>query len=608
VSLPIEQYALIGDTQTAGLVGADGSIDWLCFPRFDAGACFAALLGDERHGRWLIAPAGGVTRVCRRYRPGTLVLETEFETGEGAVRVIDFMSPRRLEPDVVRVVQGTRGRVAMRTELVIRFDYGSIVPWVQRFGDRLHAIAGPEALALQSEVALHGENLRTVGDFSVARGDEVAFVLTWHPSNDDPPTHQDPRALLAEAERWWHEWSGACRYDGDWHDDVVSSLVTLKALTYEPTGGILAAPTTSLPERLGGERNWDYRFCWIRDATFTLMALMEAGYTQEARAWRDWLLRAVAGSPEDLQIMYGPGGERRLPELVLDWLPGYERAAPVRVGNAAAGQFQLDVYGELMDALHQARATGLEPEAPAWNVQKVLLDFLEGTWDEPDEGIWEVRGGRRHFVHSKVMTWVAFDRAVAAVERFGHDGPVDRWRAQCAAIHTEVLREGYDADRRTFVQAYGSRELDAALLMVPLVGFLPPDDPRVAGTIEAIQRELCDDGFVLRYRTKTATDGLPSGEGAFLACTFWLVDCLALLGRRDEAVALFERLLQARNDVGLLAEEYDPRDRRLLGNFPQAFSHVGLVNSAANLSARAGPAERRHARPPAAGEPSAATG
>jgi GH15 family glucan-1,4-alpha-glucosidase len=584
VSVPLENYALIGDSQCAALVSSEGSIDWLCFPRFDSPACFAALLGDSEHGRWLIAPRAEPTRVRRRYQPGSLILETEIETGEGAVRLVDFMSPRRAEPDVVRIVQGMRGTVSMHTELVIRFDYGSIVPWVRRRGNRLHAIAGPDALFMQSDAPLRGEKFRTLGDFSVGAGEELAFVLTWYPSSERPPDPRDARALLAEAQSWWREWTSACRYDGAWKQDVLDSLAVLKGLTYASTGGILAAPTTSLPEQLGGQRNWDYRFCWVRDATYTLMALMEAGYVDEARAWRDWLLRAVAGNPEALQIMYGPAGERRLTEYEIDWLPGYEGSKPVRIGNAAASQFQLDVYGELMDALHQTRLHELEPAPYAWSVQKVLLDFLEGAWREPDEGIWEPRGGRRHFVHSKVMAWVAFDRAVAAVERFGLGGRADRWRATREEIRAEVLRRGFDAERGTFVQAYGSRELDAALLRLPLVGFLPARDRRVMGTVDAIRRELCDDGFVLRYRTRESLDGLPEGEGAFLACTFWLVDCLALQGRRDQAVELFERLLSVRNDVGLLAEEYDLRAGRQVGNFPQAFSHVGLVNSAANLS------------------------
>ena len=591
--LPLEQYAMIGDTQTAALVGADGSIDWLCLPRFDAGACFAALLGDERHGRWLLAPAGDVRAVSRRYRPGTLILETQLETAEGAVRVIDCMPPRHGDPDLVRLVQGVRGRVAMRCELSARFDYGALAPWVREQDGHVLAIGGPDALWLRSDVDLQIDDRRAVGEFSVTAGEEVAFRLTWEASHAAAPGAREPAAQVAEAEGWWTDWSSRCTYDGAWREAVVGSLVTLKALTYAPTGGIVAAPTTSLPEQLGGPRNWDYRFCWVRDATFTLMALLEGGYVGEARAWRDWLLRAVAGQPQAMQIMYGIAGERRLPEQVLDWLPGYEASAPVRIGNAAVRQFQLDVFGEVTDAFHEAGLAGLEPDPFARDVLKQLLDFLEGAWKEPDEGIWEMRGPRQHFVHSKVMAWVAFDRAADTVARFGLDGPADRWRSQRDAIRAEVLRKGYDADRNTFVQAYGSRELDGALLMLPLVGFLAHDDPRARGTVDAIQRELCEDGFVLRYRTESGADGLPGREGSFLPCTFWLVDCLALLGRRREAVALFERLLSLRNDVGLLAEEYDTRAQRQVGNFPQAFTHVGLVNSAANLSRTMGPANLR---------------
>jgi GH15 family glucan-1,4-alpha-glucosidase len=594
--LAIERYALIGDTQTAGLVGDDGSIDWLCLPRFDSGACFAALLGDERHGRWRLAPAGVPRRVSRRYRAGTLVLETEFETDEGVVRVVDCMPPRGREPDVVRLVQGVRGRVAIRAELVIRFDYGSIVPWVRRRAGRLHAVAGPDALWLTGDVPMHGEGLTSVAEFSIGAGEEIGFVLAWTSSYEDPPRHEDAGRLVADATRWWTEWSGACAYEGRWREDVLTSLVTLKALTFAPSGGIVAAPTTSLPEELGGVRNWDYRFCWIRDAAFTLMALLQGGYLREAEAWRDWLLRAVAAQPEAMQIMYGCAGERRLPEHTLDWLPGYQGAAPVRVGNGAAGQLQLDVYGELMDASYQARAAGLAPDDWAWNLQKALLDHLEGKWREPDEGIWEVRGGRQHFVHSKVMAWVAFDRAVRAVERFGRDDPTERWQARREEIHREVLREGFDRERGTFTRAYGSRELDGALLMIGLVGFLPPGDERIRGTVDAIQRELCEDGLVLRYRTEDGGDGLPGREGAFLPCSFWLVDNLALMGRSQEALALFERLRGLCNDVGLISEEYDPATGRLVGNFPQAFTHVGLVNSAAALSDAPHPPERRTVR------------
>ena len=593
MALPLEQYAMIGDTQAAALVGANGSIDWLCLPRFDAGACFAALLGDDRHGRWLVAPAGEVRGVTRRYRPGTLILETEFETAEGAVRVVDCMPPRHGDPDLVRLVQGVRGRVPMRTELVARLDYGAVAPWVRREEGRVLSIGGPDALWLQSHVDLQIEDQRTYGEFSVRPGDEIAFRLTWEASHAPAPAPRDPAKLVDDAERWWAAWSSRCTYEGGWRDAVLGSLVTLKALTYAPTGAIVAAPTTSLPEQLGGSRNWDYRFCWVRDATFTLMALLQGGYVAEAHAWRDWLLRAVAGEAQAMQIMYGIGGERRLPEQVLEWLPGYEGSAPVRIGNAAVDQFQLDVFGEVVDALHEAGLAGLEPNPFAREILKQLLDFLEGAWREPDEGIWEMRGPRQHFVHSKVMAWLAFDRAADAVERFGIDGPAERWRAQREAIRAEVLREGYDSERGTFVQAYGSKELDGALLMLPLVGFVAADDPRTRGTVDAVQAELCEDGYVLRYRTEAAMDGLPPGEGAFLPCTFWLVDCLALLGRRGDAVALFERLLSLRNDVGLLAEEYDTRARRQVGNFPQAFTHVGLVNSAANLSRAMGPADLR---------------
>lgn len=591
-ALAIEDYALIGDTHTAALVGRNGSIDWLCLPRFDSGACFAALLGDERHGRWLLAPAGDVRRVERRYRGDTLVLETEFHTDEGVVRLIDCMPHRHRYADVVRVVEGVRGRVPMRMHLVVRFDYGWIVPWVRHLDGALWAVAGPDALCLHTPVQTRGEDLTTVAEFAVAEGERVPFTLTWHSSTDSAPPAFDALAAVESTEVWWAEWAGRCSYDEQWRDAVVRSLVTLKALTYDPTGAIVAAATTSLPERIGGVRNWDYRYSWLRDATFTLYALSIGGYRDEAMAWRDWLLRAAAGDPAQLQIMYGPAGERRLTEVELPWLPGYEGSAPVRIGNAAAGQFQLDVYGEVMDALHGARRAGIEPEETAWELQRVLMEFLEGHWDEPDEGIWEVRGPRRHFTHSKVMAWVAFDRAVQAVERFGLEGPVERWRARRAAVHEEVCREGYDADRNAFTQYYGSTELDASLLMIPLVGFLAASDPRMAGTVEAIQRELCQDGFVLRYPTSESIDGLPSGEGAFLACTFWLVDNLALLGRYGEARKLFERLLALRNDVGLLAEEYDPVAGRLIGNFPQAFSHVGLVNSAHNLSPRSSRAAR----------------
>jgi GH15 family glucan-1,4-alpha-glucosidase len=580
VPLRIEDYALIGDLQTAALVGRDGSLDWLCLPRFDSPACFAALLGGPEHGRWRIAPVGGVRATERRYRDATLVLETDFRTADGTVRLVDCMPPRGEEPDVVRLVQGLEGRVELEMELVLRFDYGRVVPWVRRLDGHRLAVAGPDAVRLDAGVPTYGEDLTTRARFSVAAGEEVPFVLTWYPSQVPAPAPVVADRAVDDAEAFWRAWSGRCLVP----DPLVRrSLITLKALTYAPTGGIVAAATTSLPEQLGGVRNWDYRFCWLRDATLTLLALLDGGYVDEARAWRDWLLRAVAGDPRAMQIMYGPAGERRLPELELDWLPGYEGARPVRIGNAATSQFQLDVYGELMDALLRAREVGLEPDEHAWRLQRVVLDFLESAWSRPDEGIWEVRGPRRHFVHSKVMAWVAFDRAAKTVERFGLQGDADRWRRESAEIHREVCERGWDADRRTFTQSYGSRALDAALLMLPRVGFLPGDDPRVLGTIEAVQRELCEDGFVLRYPTEEADDGLPPGEGAFLPCSFWLVDALALAGRRDEARRLYDRLTGLANDVGLLSEEYDPGAKRLVGNFPQAFTHVALVHSALAL-------------------------
>jgi GH15 family glucan-1,4-alpha-glucosidase len=592
--LPIDDYALIGDTHTAALVGKDGSIDWLCLPRFDSAACFAALLGEPKHGRWQIAPAEPVTHVSRRYRPGTLVLETEFTTASGVVRLVDCMPPVESIPNVLRRVEGVTGRVPMRMELIIRFDYGWIVPWVRRVDDGIVAIAGPDALALHTPADLHGEDLRTVGEFTVSAGERVPFLLSWFPSHEPPPRDLDVHTAIDGAERWWRAWSDRCTYQGEWREAVVSSLVTLKALTYLPTGGIVAAPTTSLPEALGGVRNWDYRYCWLRDATFTLYALILGGHHDEAAAWRDWLLRAVAGSPSQMQILYGVSGERRLDEQTIDWLPGYERSAPVRIGNRAVTQLQLDVYGEVNDALHQARKAGIPPDPFAWSVQRELLEFLESAWTKPDEGIWEVRGPRQHFTHSKMMAWVAFDRAIRSVERFGTEGPADRWRHIRDAIHAEVCAKGYDASRGAFTQAYGSPALDASLLMMPLVGFLPATDSRVLGTVRAIERELVEDGLVLRYRTHETDDGLPPGEGVFLPCSFWLADNYALAGRTAEARELFEHLLSLRNDVGLLAEEYDTRSRRLLGNFPQAFTHVGLVNTAYNLTPRErGPATDR---------------
>ena len=593
MSKPIEDYALIGDTRTAALVSRDGSIDWMCLPRFDSGACFAALLGDARHGRWSIAPNGvKTTRITRRYRDGTLVLETEVTTTSGVVRIIDFMPPDEDVPNVVRVVEGVSGTVPMRMELVIRFDYGWIVPWVRRESGGILAVGGPDALHLQTPIETHGENLTTVARFEVHAGERIPFVLTWLPSTSSQLPSIDGVAAIADAERWWRAWSDRCVYQGEWREEVVRSLITLKALTYSPTGGIVAAATTSLPEHLGGERNWDYRYVWLRDATFALYALLLGGYKEEACAWRDWLLRAVAGDPSQLQVLYGVAGERRLPEQTLPWLPGYAGSTPVRIGNGAVDQLQLDVYGEVLDALYHARRHGLPPDPSVWHVELHLLDFLERNWNRPDEGLWEVRGPRQHFTHSKVMAWTAFDRAVKTIENMKLEGPVDRWRKIRDTIHAEVCEHSFDPSKQAFTQAYGSSRLDAAVLMLPQVGFLPYTDPRVRSTISAIERELVRDGFVDRYHTD-GVDGLPAGEGTFLMCTFWLADAYAMTGRIDEARALFDRLLAVRNDVGLLAEEYDPTHRRMLGNFPQAFSHLGLINTAYNLSAQASPSTQR---------------
>ena len=584
MALPIEDYALIGDCHTAALVGRDGSIDWLCLPRFDGEACFAALLGGPAHGRWLIAPSRGLRGVERRYRDGTQVLETDFETDDGAVRIIDFMPLSGDRSDVVRIVEGLRGRVALRMELVIRFDYGSVVPWVRRVADALLATAGPHTLELRTAVAHRGENLKTVADFEVSEGQRTGFALGYRPSHEPAREAIDPESALAATEKAWRDWSARCRYQGRWRDAIVRSFVTLKALTYAPTGGIVASPTTSLPEQPGGVRNWDYRYCWLRDATFTLNSLLLAGYHAEAAAWREWLLRAAAGSPEDLQVLYSVTGQRRLDEYSIDWLPGYAGAAPVRVGNAATRQFQLDIYGEVMDTLHIARDAGLEPEPEAWRIQVALLEFLEAKWQEPDEGIWEIRGPRRHFTHSKVMAWVAFDRAVKDATRYGLDGPIERWKRVRDAIHAQVCERGFAAEVNTFVQSYGSTHLDASLLLIPQVGFLPPDDARVRGTVDSIERHLVVDGLVQRYSTATGVDDLPPGEGVFLPCSFWLADSLVLIGRRQDGVALFERLLALCNDVGLLSEEYDPRGRHMLGNFPQALSHMALIHTARLLS------------------------
>jgi len=589
----IEDYAIIADCRSVALIAKDGSLDWLCLPRFDSDACFAALLGTKDNGRWQIAPEGEIRAVRRRYRPGTLVLETEFETAEGSVTLIDLMPVSGQGTDVVRIVAGKHGRVAMRMDLQVRFGYGQIVPWVRAIDSGIEAVAGPDALRLVTPVETHGEGLSTVARFSVNEGERVPFVLTWSASHLPDPGHVDAEAALTETDAGWREWSGRCTVQGPYRELVQRSLITLKALTYQPTGGIVAAPTTSLPERLGGVRNWDYRLCWLRDATFTLYSMMSGGYSAEAEEWTRWLLRAVAGDPSQLQILYGLGGERRLPEIELDWLPGYEGAKPVRIGNAASQQRQLDVYGEVMDALHLCRRVGIPHNADGWALQRTLMEYLETIWDQPDEGIWEVRGPRRHFTHSKVMAWVAFDRAVKGVEQSGLEGPVERWREVRDKIHASVCRDGFDAQAGTFVQSYGSKEVDASLLMIPLVGFLPASDPRVLGTVRAIEKALLSDGCVARYQTHAEVDGLPPGEGAFLACSFWLVDNYALQGRTEEARALFERLAGLANDVGLLSEEYDPSSRRLVGNFPQAFTHVSLINSALNLTAPQGPAEHR---------------
>ncbi|WP_328297086.1 glycoside hydrolase family 15 protein [Streptomyces sp. NBC_00435] len=589
---PIEDYALIGDLMTSGLVGRDGSIDWLCLPRFDSGACFAALLGDEENGHWRIAPAAApdTARCTRRaYVEGTLVLESFWEAGDGSsFKVIDFMPQRDTAPDVMRIVEGLTGESTVSSSLRLRFDYGHVVPWVRRCegdreGDRV-AVAGPDSAWLRSEppVRTWGEDMSTRSEFTVAAGERVAFVLTWHPSHEPRPELLDPYDALEQSLADWREWTSQCRYEGPYREAVTRSLITLKALTYAPTGGIAAAATTSLPEELGGVRNWDYRYCWLRDSTLTLGSLVATGYLEEARAWRAWLLRAVAGDPADLQIMYGIGGERRIPESELPWLKGYASSAPVRVGNAAVDQLQLDVYGEVLDSLYVARSAGLPAEWHSWKIQLALLDFLEQNWRRPDEGLWEVRGPRRHFTHSKVMAWVAADRAVRTMElNPSLAGDVDRWRAIREEVHRDVCEKGFDEERGTFTQHYGSRELDAATLLIPRTGFLPPDDPRVIGTVDAVREELGRSGLVRRYSTEgLSVDGLPGDEGAFLACSFWLTDALYLTGREKEARELFERLLSVRNDVGLLAEEYDPVAGRQLGNFPQAFSHVGLVNSA----------------------------
>jgi GH15 family glucan-1,4-alpha-glucosidase len=593
----IEEYALIGDCEAAALVARNGSLDWLCWPRFDSDACFAALLGSDDHGHWRIAPRDKTARSTRRYRPNTLILETRFECSEGAVMIVDFMPIAEVRASVVRLVIGERGRVRMCTNLVLRFGYGAIVPWVTRLEEgTLRAIAGPDMVLLRTPVRLVGQNLTTVGEFTVAAGETVPFILTYTPSHCSPSEPIDGQSALASTECFWTTWANRCRPPAHCSDAVLRSLITLKALTYQPTGGIVAAPTTSLPERLGGIRNWDYRFCWLRDATLTLLALMDAGFHDEAQSWREWLIRAVAGSPEQAQIMYGIAGERRLTELEVPWLPGYEGSPPVRIGNAACSQLQLDTFGEVNDALYQARCKGLAASDSGWALQRALLAHLENIWTEPDEGIWEMRGGRQHFTYSKVMAWLAFDRAIKSAEQFALEGPLDHWREVAAAIHADVCRRGYDRELGSFVQSYGSKQLDASLLLLPMIGFLPPEDPRVRGTLRAVERRLLVDGLVMRYDTAGSRDGLPAGEGAFLACSFWLVDAYVMQHRWHDARVLFRRLLDLRNDVGLLSEEYDPSTRRLVGNFPQAFTHVALVNSAFNLT-RLEEAEERRAKP-----------
>ncbi|MGO9604326.1 MAG: glycoside hydrolase family 15 protein [Candidatus Binataceae bacterium] len=585
MTLKIEDYALIGNTHTAALVGNDGAIDWLCVPRFDSPACFAALLGSRENGRWQIAPANKLTAVHRRYNGPTAILENEFVTDSGSVVVTDFMpvAQPNHSAGVVRIVRGVSGTVPMRMELIASFDYGHIVPWIERRDYGLCAIAGPDALALRTPTPIQIEGPVATSEFTISEGQSLPFTLTWYPSHHPEPTPNDPLKMLQETDAWWREWSSSCTIRGPWRDLALRSLITLKALTYAPTGGIVAAPTTALPEWIGGPRNWDYRFCWLRDATLTLYALMLSGYMTEALAWREWLLRAVAGSPDDLQILYGIAGERRLTELELPWLSGYERSAPVRIGNAAHQQFQLDVYGELLGAFDVGRRSGASSSPESWRLVAALIMNLEKVWNNPDEGIWEVRGPRRHFTHSKVMAWLALDRAVKALEAGFQAGPLERWRKLRDRIHRDVCAHGFNRQRNAFVQYYGSDTLDAAVLMIPLVGFLAPDDPRVIATVDAIQRELLRDGLVMRYRTEEGVDGLPAGEGVFLACSFWLVDNLVLMGRQREAYELFERLTSLCNDVGLFSEEYDPVARRLLGNFPQAFTHVSLVNSVRNL-------------------------
>jgi GH15 family glucan-1,4-alpha-glucosidase len=587
LSCGIENYGLIGDCETAALVGCDGSIDWLCWPAFDSDACFSALLGTHKHGRWLIAPTEEITNTSRRYWNNTLILETRFETASGAVALIDFMPPRGIASDVVRLVRGVRGRVKLSMQLVLRFGFGSDVPWVKKNqdGSGLLAICGPDMTVLRTPVETRGEDLTTVADFEVGEGDTVPFVLTYGPSHLPVPKPIDPAAALQDTEEFWTEWCSHCTYEGEHRDLVMRSLITLKALTYAPSGGIVAAPTTSLPEKLGGQRNWDYRFCWLRDATFTLLALMNSGYTGEASAWHNWLLRAVAGSPANMQIMYGIMGQRRLLEWEAGWLPGYEGAQPVRVGNAAHAQLQLDVYGELIDAFHQSRTAKLELDEGSWALERAVLEHLAEEWDQPDHGIWERRGEGRHYVSSKVMTWVAFDRGIKSVEQFGFKAPLEMWRTLRDTIHRDVCENGFDRELNSFVESYGAKLLDASILMLPSVGFLPPSDPRVRGTLAAIEKYLVRDGFVLRHDPREISDEKQPIEGAFLACSLWLADAYVLSGEIEKAQGLFDRVVAVANDVGLFAEEFDTVAGRQTGNFPQALTHIALINTAHNLDA-----------------------
>lgn len=601
MSKPIEDYGIIGNMISAALVSRDGSIDWLCLPRFDSAACFAALLGNPEHGRWLLTPEDPACRISRRYVPGTAVLESRFETATGCCTLTDFMPLTHDEEkvDVVRIVRGISGEVAMSMELILRFNYGQVVPWVRRRDYGLSAVAGPDAVELHTAVALVGRNMTTTARFTIRENEEVPFTLSYHRSHKMPHFVPDSSETMDRTISWWQEWSKRCLFDIKhhvWRDAVIRSLITLKLLTFGPTGGIVAAPTTSLPEAIGGSRNWDYRYCWLRDSALTLYALLNAGYREEAEAWRQWLLRAAAGRPEQLHIMYGIAGERWLPENEVPWLPGYEESSPVRIGNEAVGQIQLDVYGELIETLHAAREAELAPLAEAWRLQSVLLDHLETIWRKPDNGIWEVRGEPRAFTHSRLMCWVAFDRAIKSAEHFGLDGPVDRWRELRDMIHADICENGFDPHRNSFTQHYGGKALDASLLLIPQVGFLPADDPRVIGTIRAIEQDLICNGFVLRYSTDQVDDGIGGEEGAFFACSFWLADAYVMLGRIDDASKLFESLLAIRNDLGLLAEEYDPIRKRLVGNFPQGFSHIGLINTAFNLIDASGPAQQRSKR------------